>query len=202
MKRIRKMLTGIIVCGGIAACGESDPASNVPEFAQNVDELTYELKEMAVEGWLERSDGSKQEIAVVLTSDDRLKQEQVALLIDQSAFFLQINGKAANINVAASRRLSSSRNASEKAGCQFEGSTEASGWAEYDLLELDYRIEASKEGSDCASSVEEKYQEFAFGELEGLHLNLISQLREAKLLDIENSEAFELRIRIDGAVSP
>lgn len=190
------MLSGVFF---VSSCGDSK-GEKPREFSPslNVNEIGYQLRQILIEAEFQYQDGTSQKFRNLYTNADSLAEESVVRKTENDQYTLQINGQKADINVGGSTRFDSNRNYKAEDGCAYVGNSSANGSADFDSLDLDYRLDLELRGSDCPSSIQNEFVSTQKDELDGLHLNLVKKLQDAGLWVHDETKKVSIRIQILG----
>ncbi|TVQ80095.1 MAG: hypothetical protein EA369_03335 [Bradymonadales bacterium] len=200
MPLIKFIFLGAFSLTALVACGSDSPEyASVPEYLQNVNLIPYRLTEMSVEVKIDGRDPSENRSMQFQFRGNDLRDELISRVTVGDGYVLQINELRSSLQVGASSRISASGGRKSSLGnCQVSADSEASGTAEFNRIELDYRLTSEVRGSECSESAWERQHEFLSEKLDALGLFQLKNLLNAGLLFVEESRKIELRVRVRG----
>jgi hypothetical protein len=183
----------------LVACGsESSEMSAVPEYLQDVNFIPYRLTQMNANLSVQSSNKNKRDLSFQFQGPD-LADEAIARVTEGSGYILEINEKPSSLEVGASSRLEARGGRSVKVGgCEVKVTVTADGIAEFNRLDLNYRLQSDIRGNDCPSETWETQTDFIREQIDALGLHQLQKMVDAGLLFADDSTRFDLRVKISG----
>jgi len=185
--------------GLMTSCGDDKSSKPRTGFSQNVNEIRYDLKRIDVKIEVVYQDGSVGRVDTTLNSAADLSQESIFRITEDGQYFLQVNGRNAELNIEASADFDIKKDRRGEDTCVWTGQTNASGQAEFDRLNFSWRLVGSLDGKNCPDTLSKEYEGFVFGEIEALHLAGLQKIRDAGLLNLKGSRKLKIEVKIQGA---
>jgi len=200
--RSQFLIRGIFLLGltGLmTACGDDKSPTSRPDFSQNVNEIHYDLKRVDVRVEVVYQDGSVARLNTVLNSERDLNQEKILRVTQDGQYFLEVNGKNAELNIGASADFDAKKDRRGQDTCTWTGRTEAAGEAEFDRLNFTWRLVGTMNGKNCPETLSKEYEGFVHDEIDALHLSVMQKIRDAGLLNLKDSRQLKVEVKIQGA---